>query len=81
MGKAMEEIEIRVKSQLDKEWSMWLEGLSIIHTDNGDTALTGEVRDQAAMYGLLDKLYSMGVRLLSVSCENKPVKIKEGKSM
>lgn len=74
----MEEIEIRIRGQIDKGWSNWLGGLSINHTDSGDTILTGFVRDQAAMYGVLDKLYSMGARLLSVSCANKPVMIKEG---
>jgi len=74
----MEEIEICIKGLIDPEWSKWLGGLSINHTGSGETILTGAVRDQAAMYGLLDRLYSLGVRLVAVSCENKPVKIKEG---
>ncbi len=73
----MEKIEIYIKGHIDKEWSKWLGGLSITHTENGETLLTGSIRDQAAMYGVLDKLQSLGVRLLSVTCENTPVIIKE----
>ena len=74
----MEEVVIRVKGHIDMEWSKWLGDLSIMHTADGETVLSGSVRDQAAMYGLLEKIYGMGLRLVSVSCGNKPVKIKEG---
>ena len=74
----MEEVEIRVKGHIDMEWSKWLGGLSIVHTNSGESVLTGSVRDQAAMYGVLEKIYGMGLRLVAVSCGDKPVKIKEG---
>ena len=73
----MEQVEIRVKGLIDESWSKWLENLSITHSKNGETILTGLIRDQAALYGVLEKVYSLGIRLLSVSCENEPVRIKE----
>ena len=63
----MHEVEIRVKGQIDEQWSEWFEGLSVAHTEEGETVLTGNVVDQAALHGLLAKLRDLGVSLLSVS--------------
>jgi hypothetical protein len=59
--------EIRVKGQIDEHWSDWFEGLTVTHTDQKETVLTGLVVDQSAMYGLLAKLRDLGLPLLSVS--------------
>jgi hypothetical protein len=63
----MHEVEIRVKGQIDEQWSEWFEGLSVAHTEEGETVLTGSVADQAALHGLLAKLRDLGVSLLSVN--------------
>ena len=63
----MQEIEIRVRGQIDPEWSKWLGTLSISHTATGETILTGPVRDQSALYGVLERLSSLGLRLVSVA--------------
>ncbi len=59
--------EIRVKGQIDQDWSDWFEGLTITHTDQGETILVGELVDQSALYGLLAKLRDLGLPLVSVS--------------
>ena len=56
---------IRVKGVLDEEWSDWFEGLTIVPQDD-ETLLTGPVRDQAALHGLLAKVRDLGLPLLSV---------------
>ena len=58
--------EIVVKGQLDIEWSGWLEGLTIIHNDKGETVISGPIRDQAALYGILVKMRDMALFLISV---------------
>ena len=58
--------EIIVKGHLDIDWSEWFEGLTIAHDDNGETMLSGQIRDQAAFYGLLSKVRDMGLCLNSV---------------
>ncbi len=63
----MQNVEIRVKGQLDEHWSDWFEGLTITHTDQNETVLTGPVVDQAALHGLLAKLRDLGLPLVSVS--------------
>ena len=62
----MHDIEIRVKGRIDAHWSDWFEGLTITHTDQDETVLTGSVVDQAALYGLLARLRDLGLPLLSV---------------
>ena len=64
--------EIKVPGRLDDSWSDWVEGMTIT-VESGDdgpttTTLTGVVTDQAALQGLLSRLYSLGLPLLSVKC-------------
>jgi hypothetical protein len=58
--------QIRVKGVLDAGWSDWFDGLAICPQANGDTLLTGPVRDQSALHGLLAKIRDLGLPLLSV---------------
>lgn len=61
--------EIQVPGRLDASWEEWFEGMEIT-VKSGDgptvTTLTGTVTDEAALQGLLDRLFSLGLRLLSV---------------
>lgn len=59
--------EIRLKGQLDDRWAGRFEGLTITLEGNGDTLLTGQVVDQAALHGLLKKVRDLGIPLLSVN--------------
>lgn len=60
--------EIVVKGQLDPDWSGWFEGLTITHNEKGETIIAGQIRDQAALHGLLAKVRDLGLFLLSVRC-------------
>jgi len=61
--------QIKVPGELDKSWSDWAGGMTITVESEGDgppvTTLTGTV-DQAALQGLLRRLYSLGLPLISV---------------
>jgi hypothetical protein len=59
--------EIHIKGQLDESWSDWLEGLEVKLLDNGEMILFGHIGDQAALMGILNKLYRLNLTLLSVS--------------
>jgi hypothetical protein len=63
----MQQVEIRVRGQIDPHWTAWFEGLRIDHTERGETVLTGQVTDQSALYGLLSRLRDLGLPLISVS--------------
>jgi hypothetical protein len=63
--------QIKVPGELDPRWSDWVGGMTIATEHEGEglpvTVLTGEV-DQAALHGLLRRLYSLGLPLISVIC-------------
>jgi hypothetical protein len=59
--------EIRVKGHLDKHWSEWFDGLTIANVENGDAVLSGEIVDQPALHGVLNKVRDLGLPLIAVS--------------
>ena len=63
--------QTKVPGVLDERWSDWNGGMTITIESDGDglpvTTLTGPV-DQAALQGLLRRLYSLGLPLISVNC-------------
>jgi hypothetical protein len=65
--------EIKVKGQLTEQWSDWFDGLTVTSEANGETVLSGWVRDQAALHGVLMKVRDLGITLLAVTrIESKP---------
>src|SRR6266478_2690538 len=60
--------QIGIKGHLGRQWTDWFEGLTITLEDDGETLLTGQVVEQAALYGLLKKVRDVGMPLLSVVC-------------
>jgi len=77
----MQKVEIRVKGQVDKDWSNWFGSLQIKHTAHGFTLLRGPVRDQAELRGILSRLADLGLELISVNARPKRggVKIRQKK--
>ena len=63
--------QIKVPGHLNESWSEWAGGMAITVESDVDglpvTTLTGTV-DQAALQGLLRRLYSLGLPLISVNC-------------
>jgi hypothetical protein len=63
--------QIKVPGHLDQSWSEWAGGMTVKVESEGDgspiTILTGTF-DQAALQGLLRRLYSVGLPLISVNC-------------
>jgi hypothetical protein len=61
--------QIKVPGELDESWSDWIQGMTIAVEREGEdppvTILTGTV-DQAALHGVLRRLYSLGLPLISV---------------
>ncbi len=63
---------ITVNEHLDDNWSTWFDGLTITHNPDGTSTLAGVVRDQSALYGLIDKARDLGLTLIAVRCSAPP---------
>jgi hypothetical protein len=63
----MQNVEIRVKGQIDQHWSDWFDDLTVTHNDQNETVLNGPIVDQAALHGLLAKLRDLGLPIVSVN--------------
>ena len=50
---------------LDHTWSDWFDGFRITCLD-GETLLVGSVEDQSALLGILTKIISLGLTLISI---------------
>ena len=61
---------IRIQGRLDRRWSTWFDGMSLTHGPDGTTVLRGEVSDQAALHGLIQKVGDLGLTLLEVTHES-----------
>jgi hypothetical protein len=59
--------QIQVRGTLDPRWSIWFDALTISHDAEGNTLLAGPVNDQAALYGLINRLRDLGMTLLAVA--------------
>ena len=63
--------QIKVPGVLDERWSDWNGGMTVTVESDDDappvTTWTGTV-DQAALQGVLRRLYSLGLPLISVIC-------------
>jgi hypothetical protein len=58
--------EIRLQGQLPERWAGWFGDVAIGPSEDGTTVLTCPAIDQAALYGLLKKVRSLGLPLLAV---------------
>ena len=58
--------EIRVQGHIGPAWSRWFDDLRVDELDDGSTRLRGDLPDQAALHGLLNKIRDLGLTLLSL---------------
>jgi hypothetical protein len=59
--------DIRIKGQLDTRWAEWFDGLTITNFENDTVQLSGDLVDQAALHGTLDKVRNLILTLISVT--------------
>jgi hypothetical protein len=59
--------EIRIEGSLSDRWSHWFEGFSITQGTENETILTGNLRDQADLHGVLMKIRDLRLVLISVN--------------
>ena len=63
----MQQVEICFRGHINKDWATRLFNLQIAHTSDGNTVLSGNLRDQAELRGILSRLADLGLELISVN--------------
>lgn len=59
--------EITIRGHLTPQWTVIFDGMDVISLADGNTLITGNLPDQAALYGLLIQLRDLGMTLISVT--------------
>jgi hypothetical protein len=62
-----ETYEIRVQGHLEERWSAWFDGMELVLAADGSTLIRGQVADQSALHGLIQKVRDLGLPLISVT--------------
>ena len=69
--------EIRVAGRINPERAEWFGdmAMAVEHTPEGVTltVLTGWIRDQAALFGILNRIRDLGLKLISVTTTEPPL--------
>ena len=60
--------EIHVKGKIHPNWSDWFGELQVQESNCEGTILTGNLPDMAAVYGVISRLGSLVIPLVSVRC-------------
>lgn len=69
--------EIRVEGHLSQHWSDWFcsggecDSFELAHLASGETVIRGDLEDQAALQGVLTKIWNLGLTLNSVVAVRK----------
>jgi hypothetical protein len=61
-----EKYQILFQGLIDKSWSLYFTGMTVTAEPTGMTRLCGEVVDQSALHGLLNKIRDLNLKLISV---------------
>jgi hypothetical protein len=69
--RVMVKYQIRVQGWISERWANWFDGVTMAYegteTDSPITTLTGPITDQAALRGLLTKIWDLNLTLISVA--------------
>ncbi len=64
--------QIVVQGKIPTYREQWFEGMHIQYDNDGNSLLTGESLDQAALHGVLEKIRDLGLTLISVNKVDHP---------
>jgi hypothetical protein len=58
--------EIIVQNHINPDWAAWFDNLSIENLDGGKVCIYGDLPDQSALHGLLERIRDLNLVLISV---------------
>lgn len=63
--------QIRIEGHLTDPRASYFAGLQVAQLPNGESLISGQIEDQAALFGVLIRIRDMGIPLLSVNYLNQ----------
>jgi hypothetical protein len=69
--------EIKITGHLEDRWTDWFQGMTFTHESDGTTTLSGQIKDQTALRGILNHISDLGLSLISVQSVNPRKKRSE----
>jgi len=67
--------EIKIQEHLDPGWSIWFAGQKLTQLEGDETLISGELPDQAALHGLLERIRDLNLTLISVNSDSSAAKL------
>jgi hypothetical protein len=61
---------IIIQDHLDEKWKDWFEGMEINY-DGDNTIITGKLKDEAHLHGILNQIRDLNLKLISVNSDEK----------
>ncbi len=58
--------KIKIQGHFDKKWETSFEGFNISH-EGDNTILSGNIKDEAHMHGILNQIRDLNLKLISVN--------------
>jgi hypothetical protein len=58
--------KIEVEGYLDKKWKDWFDGMEIKY-EGDHTILSGSIKDEASIHGMLNLIRDLNLKLISVN--------------
>ncbi|HEY8687521.1 MAG TPA: hypothetical protein VIO57_18115 [Chloroflexota bacterium] len=70
--------QIRLACQIDPAWSERLDGLTITQSEDGTSMLSGYIRDQSELHGVLARIRDLALPLISVNPVEPDAAVRTG---
>ena len=61
---------IIIQNHLDEKWKAWFEGMEISY-EGDNTIITGNLRDEAHMHGILNQIRDLNLKIISINPADK----------
>jgi len=65
--------QIRIEDHVNLDWSASFEEVTVQHTDDGQTVLSGALPDQTALHGVLMRIRDLGLTLVELKRIENPI--------
>jgi len=73
MRSGKQSYQIRIEGHVNLDWSASFDEVTVQHTGDGQTILSGTLPDQTALHGVLMRIRDLGLTLVEVKRIENPI--------